>query len=193
MQKARRAASWGRAGLRRQGCIARIWNYVCCPSCDCMWTLQGQPRNAAPSSPAGAPAALMTEPGPPEDPWKLNALFVALDKFCIHMMSLPDLADRPDVREQINFLRSGKEKLKLAQAEQKGRQEERRRQLAVIRKSAIKAEQAHLKKVEELNTPSPPLDALALGSAVGEPWARPTGISTSANNRGRVGNSACSL
>jgi hypothetical protein len=156
----------GVLGCIGEACIARIWNYVCCPACDWMWTLQDQPKNAAPSSPAGAPASLITEPGPPEDPWKLNPVFVALDKFCTHILSLPGLRDRPDVREQIDFLRSGKEKLKLAQAEQNARHEERRQHLAAIKKSAIEAEQAHLKKVEELNTPSPPLDGFALGSAL---------------------------
>jgi hypothetical protein len=156
----------GVLGCIAEACIARIWNYVCCPACDCMWTLQGQPKNAAPPSPAGAPASRITEPGPPEDPWKLNPVFAALDNFCNHILSISDLANRPDIKEQIDFLQSGKEKLKLAQTDQKARHEEHRRQLAAIRKSAMEAEQAHLNKVEELNTPSPPLDGHALGRAL---------------------------
>ena len=44
-------------GCIRDGCIARMWNYVCCPSCDYVWTFSeakastsGLPRAAAPSA-----------------------------------------------------------------------------------------------------------------------------------------------
>jgi hypothetical protein len=156
----------GVLGCIGEACIARIWNYVCCPKCDAMWTFHDQPQNAPKSSAAAAPASPLTAPGPPEDPWKLNPVFDALDKFCNHIMSLANLANRPDIKAQIDFLKSGKEKLKLAQAEQKARHEQGRWHLAAIKKSAMESEQAHLNRVEELNTPSAPLDGLALGSAL---------------------------
>jgi hypothetical protein len=153
-------------GCMGEGCIARMWNCICCPACDYTWTFRGQPQTAGASSAAGARPSPVTEPGPPEDPWKLNPVFAALDKFCNHIMSDSDLANRPEIKEQIDFLRSGKEKLKLEQAEQSARHDERRQQLAAIKKAAIAAEQAHLKKVEELNTPSSSLDGHALGRAL---------------------------
>ena len=78
-------------GCMRDGCIARMWNYVCCPSCDCMWTfsLHGPQAGALTSENGSSPSPVV----PPaasgsEDPWKLDRLFGEVDKFCGHALVL---------------------------------------------------------------------------------------------------------
>jgi hypothetical protein len=155
-------------GCIGEACIARMWNYICCPSCDYTWTFHAQPRSAGAPATAGMAVSSAPPTGPESqaDPWNLDRVFGALDKFCNHMASLPAVASMPDLKQNIDFLRAGKERLRLAQAEELARREARRQQLAAIEKSANESAEAHRKKVEELNTPAPPLDGDALGRAL---------------------------
>jgi hypothetical protein len=165
-------------GCMNSACIARMWNYICCPSCDYTWTFSlqspqagatdsgfpGGPSRAGVSGPLSSDA--QAAPASEEDPWKLNRLFGELDKFCSHILSLPAAVSHPDIKPQIDFITASKEKLKLAQAEEFAHRKVRQEQLDELAQTAKQKEEAHRKRMEELNTPSPPLDGDALGRAL---------------------------
>jgi hypothetical protein len=155
-----------------RSCIARTWNYICCPSCDYTWTFSLQAPGAGAStseSPGGAALSVQRAPAVPasaEDIWKLSPLFGELDKFINHVLSLPIAANNPDIKRQLDFIIASKEKLKLAQAEELVHRKTHQEQLRKIQGPAMQREEAHRMKMEELNRPSPPLDAKALGRAL---------------------------
>jgi len=67
-------------------CVARMWNYICCPSCDYTWTFSFQPPQAGvtasvfpddrsrPSVSGPLSPNTQAAPASEEDPWKLNRL-----------------------------------------------------------------------------------------------------------------------
>ena len=61
-------------GCVRDGCIARMWNYVACPSCDSLFNESGK-GSAETSNHAAAPRA---HAGEPPD---LDAVFAEIDTF----------------------------------------------------------------------------------------------------------------
>jgi Peptidase C39 family len=157
-------------------CMARMWNYICCPSCDYMWTfsLQRPPPTATasrcfnPASPscrsvASVPAA---ESPSTEDPLNLGRLFGELDKFCNHILSLPGAANHLEIKQQIDFISASKEKLKLAQAEVIANRKAHQERLTELMQTSMQKKEALCKRVEELTGPSPPLDGNALGYAL---------------------------
>ncbi len=89
------------------GCPARLWNYICCPFCDYTWSFNLE------ASPVPPP------PEPEQDPWNLKGLFEQLDKFSTFIMGIEAAAAHPDVIKQLDFIKSCKEQLKLAQTEQR--------------------------------------------------------------------------
>ena len=148
-----------------------MWNFVCCPACDYMWTFNAQAGPTAasmagvasrPELSAGAPAVSAAEPAQ----LNLSRLFGELDKFCNHILSLPVAAARPEIKQQIDFIIASKEKLKLAQAEALAHRQARRQQLAKMQEAAKQTEDAHRERMEELHTQSPPLDGEALRRAL---------------------------
>jgi hypothetical protein len=161
-------------GCVNSRCIARMWNYICCPSCDYQWTFGAQPTEGlAPDSPRGPDRPSSTpspdprvSPDAPQDPLNLEKLFAELDKFCNHILGLPAAANHPELRRQIDFITSGKERLRLAQIEELAHRKARFEQLAAMGQVAQQREQAHRQRMEELNTPAPPLDGDALGRAL---------------------------
>src|ERR1700732_3617524 len=82
-------------GCVNNGCIARMWNYVGCASCDYMWSFSLQPEEGGvPSSdphPAGSrpPSDAQAGAGSAEDPLSLSQVFSELDKFCAAIVSIP--------------------------------------------------------------------------------------------------------
>ena len=151
-------------GCLNDGCIARMWNYLCCPSCDCMWTFSLNGPHAAAafaSGDAATPAASASE-----DPWKLDRLFAEVDKFRGYILALPAAANHPDLKRQLDFIASSKEKLKLAQAEDLARLKARREKLDVAEQAARQRQEDRRKKMEELNRPGQPLDGDALAQAL---------------------------
>jgi Peptidase C39 family len=165
-------------GCTNNVCLTRLWNYLCCPFCDYTWAFSFAARQSGTFIPSVAPgmsspgvsgpasAAPQAAPESQADPWKLDQLFVELDKFCNHVLTTPAAANTPDVKQQLDFIAASKEKLKLAQAEELAHQKTRFEQLAQIQEVAKRAKESHLKKLEELNKPSPPLDGDALGRAL---------------------------
>lgn len=155
-------------GCMRDGCIARMWNYVCCPSCDCMWTfsLHGQQARVLASENGSnlsqaAPAASGTE-----DPWKLDRLFGEVEKFCGHPLVLAAAAHHAELKQQLDFIAGSKEKLKLAKAEEFARIKARHDKLDALEAAAKQKEEARRIGSEERNKPLPPLDANALARAL---------------------------
>jgi hypothetical protein len=154
-------------GCLNNGCIARMWNYICCPSCDYTWTFDGQPQQS------GAPRSPGLSSPPPPDPQAaqevvpdLNRLFVQLDKFCSQILSVPGVGNNLEVKAQLDFITNSKQALTLALAEGLAHGQVRKEQLNRMQEAARQKEEAHRQKVEKLNTPSPPLDGDALGRAL---------------------------
>ncbi|HUI54600.1 MAG TPA: C39 family peptidase [Bryobacteraceae bacterium] len=147
-------------GCINEGCIVRMWNYVCCPSCDYMWAFDVHPPEAA--AEGAAPPA--EEPAP--DPFNFKRLFAELDRFCAAVVALPGAAGHTEIQQQIALLNSKKEELKQAGAQAIAVEKAQKEKMAAqLRESQQKAE-AHRRKMEEINKPSPPLDGEALGRAL---------------------------
>lgn len=109
-------------GCMRDGCIARMWNHICCPACDCMWTFSLQPHDHSfdSSTPNGLRAAA-PKAEEETDPWKLGRFFGELDKFSAFVAVLPALENRPELKQQLAFIAASKERLRLAQSEELAR------------------------------------------------------------------------
>jgi hypothetical protein len=153
-------------GCMRDGCIARMWNYVCCPSCDCMWTISLNGPQAGALAPGNGSSPSPAAPAPAEDPWKLERLFAEVEKFCGHALVLAAAANHTELRQQLDFITGSREKLKLAQTEEFARLKARLDKLDELKEAAKQKEEARQKKIEEGKTPLPPLDANALAHAL---------------------------
>jgi hypothetical protein len=158
-------------------CIARMWNYVCCPTCDCGFTVSPiTPQAAASSSvvaeppPSGESAVSPAEPSaaPRFGPEQLSfdRLFAEMDKFCALIRSSPGAAGNPQIQRQLTLLMGTKQSLTLGRAEAIANEKLARAQWDKIAATSRQAAEAHRKKMEELNRPSPPLDGNALGRAL---------------------------
>ena len=150
-------------GCLSEACVARIWNYVCCPSCDEMWAFDTVPPEA-PAEAAGAARAAPEDQA--ESPWNFEPLFRELDKFCSAVMALPVAAANPEILQQLAFIAASKDKLTLAAAEELANQKAQQQKMAAVAQASEQRGEAHRRKMEEMNTPSPPLDGNALGQAL---------------------------
>lgn len=144
-------------------CLGRLWHYLCCPACDHMWSFDISEEERA-----QGPGIHIRQPNLPsaQGPIDLVPLFAEMDKFCDHIRAIPGAADHARIRQQIDFIQASKGKLKLAQAEQFAFRQMRQDQLAKLVETAKQKKEAHVKRMQELNTPSPPLDGNALGRAL---------------------------
>jgi len=97
------------------------------------------------------------------EPLNLEGLFAALDKFCNHILSLPAAANRPEIKQHLDFVAASKEKLTLALAEQFAHAQVHRERLADLAQTMKQKQEAHRRQMEELTRPSPPSDGNALG------------------------------
>jgi peptidase C39-like protein len=148
-------------GCIRDGCIARMWNYVACPSCDFMWSFN-EAGTSTGDLPRAAAAANSLMPALPD----LDKTFAQLDKFCAHLLSLPGAADHPDLKVQIDFIQGNKEKFRVEQAAEFAGIKARLDGLAAAEEESKKKVEADRKKQEERNAPPPPLDGNALSQAL---------------------------
>jgi hypothetical protein len=167
-------------------CSARMWNYVCCPTCDLTWSFSIEtetPKASAPASatPAGAtsladsesPASPLPSASEPSasasstrDPMNLAQLFGEIDKFCNQILSIPAAADHSELKQQLDFINASKEKLIRAQAEALVNRELHQDQLATMVQASRQRQEAHQKKLDELSKPLAPLDGDALARAL---------------------------
>jgi predicted double-glycine peptidase len=142
------------------GCIARMWNYVACPSCDFMWSFQEAAASVA-EVPSGAPADRPNRLVVPD----LDVAFGQLDKLIAQMLSIPGAANHPDLKAQIDFIQSTKETVRLAQAEEIGRLNLRMDRAAAALEAKTKF-RADRKRAQESNSAPAPIDGIALGHAL---------------------------
>jgi hypothetical protein len=162
-------------GCMNNSCAARLWNYVCCPTCDLTWNFTLEPPRSsaaasasAPAEPAAVPAAAAPTAALPSgtDPLNLGKLFAEIDKFSNHILSLPAAANHPEIQQQLAFITASKEKLAAAMAQELAKRKAHQENLGAMAKAAKEKQDAHRKRVEDLNKPSPPLDGDALARAL---------------------------
>lgn len=155
-------------GCMKQDCIARMWSHICCPACDFMVDSGLQPAEAgAPDGRAPAGSSPLAEAAEPTtEPPNLNKLFEEMDKFCNQIQSLPGVAQRADLQQQLQVLVSSKAALKAALAETAVYAQMHRDKLAAFVRASEQRGEAHRKKMEQLSRSSPPLDGNALGRAL---------------------------
>jgi hypothetical protein len=152
-------------GCANTACAARMWNYVCCPSCDYVWTFTLQPPADRSGASNMAPDPKAAEE-PERDPWDLTPLFDQLDKFCNHILSLPAAANHPDIRAQLDFINANKEKLMLAKSEELAHRKAHEERLTTMTQTAKEKEAAHQKAMDELGKPLPSIDGNVLGETL---------------------------
>jgi hypothetical protein len=148
-------------GCIKDGCIARMWNWICCPTCDYVFTLKagaaaGTPMEAQPSAGTAVPV----------DAIDLAKLFAEIDKFTSQVLSTPGAANNPDIKKRLEFVEASKEQIKVAHAEDLARRAAVFGQLAAFEEKHKQQKEAQLKKIEDRNAPAPPLDGDALGDAM---------------------------
>ena len=140
----------------KENCIARMWNWVCCPTCDYVFSLRdGQAAGASPASKPATPADV-----PSVD---IAKLFAELDKFTSLIQSIPAAGNHPDVKKRLEFVEATKEQFKVAHAEDLARRTVALAQIAAFEQQTKKQKEEQLKKMEERNAPGPPIDGDALG------------------------------
>lgn len=145
-------------GCVRPSCSARMWNYLCCPSCDYVWSFQPG------SSPSQGPGQARADSE--QDPWHLDRLFGELDTFCARLRSLPSTAANPEILPYLDFIQGSKEKLRLAQTEELVRRKEQQARLSQMRQHYGRKEAEILKKREDVGKPGAAPDGNALVQAL---------------------------
>ena len=135
-------------------CAARMWNYLCCSSCDTTWTfgIEAPPADEI--------------PGNERDPWNLGPVFGELDRFCAHILTLPAAATRPEIRRYLDFIQASKERLKLAQVEEFVQRNAALSQLSTLQRQSGQEEEALLKAKEEIQRTGATPDGDALARAL---------------------------
>ncbi len=150
-------------GCVRDGCIARMWNWVCCPACDYVFTVKdGAAGTAEPVARPPASAA----PSSAQLAGALARVFAGLDKFTSYVRDIPGAADHPELKDQLQLLDTAKAELKSAHASGVSGRAAILGQLAAVVERHRQQNEAQVKKMEEENSTPPPLDGHALGRAL---------------------------
>jgi hypothetical protein len=151
-------------GCVNTACLARLWNYLCCPSCDFTWTFTLYP---------GAPVGVRTPEASADgktaqaaDPVSLAAAFAELDKFTAHVLAIPGMADNPELKKHLDSITTGKEKLTLARAEGLSHLNAHNASMAAMMRETEQRGEAHRQKMEAAEQPAVHLDGDALGAAL---------------------------
>jgi hypothetical protein len=147
-------------GCIKDGCIARMWNWICCPTCDYVFTLKagaaaGAPIEAQPSTGTAVPVPAID----------LAKLFAEIDKFTSHVLSIPAAANDPNLKQKLEFVAASKEQIKAAHAEDLARRGAVFGQLAAFEEKNKQQREEQLKKIEDRKN-APPLDGDALSDAM---------------------------
>lgn len=156
-------------GCMCSDCAGRIWEHICCPSCDHMLALSPEtlPGTVARTlAESGAATAVDRVAKISAGALDVDKLFGAVDKFCACILGMPGVANHPEIKKQLDHIVASKEKFGLAYAEELARSAMLQKQFAAVAREAKEQEEACRKRMEEVNTPSPPLDGNALGSAL---------------------------
>lgn len=149
-------------GCMNANCIARMWNYICCPGCDSLWNFDPNAERPEASAISETPPT----PSAPNEPLSLHAVFEQIDKFCEHFRNRPGVAENAELQQQIQSLVDTKSAMKLALAEAAVYGQAHLQQMAAFADQAKQNSDAHRARAQEANKPLPPLDARALGRAL---------------------------
>jgi len=150
-------------GCLNDACIARMWNYICCPACDYPWSFGPQTAQAEEAGETNRAAGTKVPSGPPMA--DLNSVFAEMDKFCAHILSLPAVAAHADVKRNLDFIVASKEKLRIACDQELTRRATRQANLAAAQQMVQKQREEALKRMEEADATPAPVDGDALGRA----------------------------
>jgi len=150
-------------GCFNYACIARMWKSICCPQCDHLWS--ADEAGAAKSEVRDANAASSQPPSGNEAP-DYAAVFAALDKFADLVMSIPGAANHKDLKSHIDVIRSARQLVPQALAEEAAHMKVRDDRVGAIVKAAKQREEAQRQQMEELEKVPPPLDGGELGRAL---------------------------
>jgi len=112
---------------------------------------------AADASPAAGDA---TEPA------SLIQMFEFLDKFVDHVKRVPGIATNAEIQQQLQILTGSRVAAKLALAEAAVHTQVHKNQLDAFAQAAKERAEAHQRRMQEVNPPSPSLDGNALGQAL---------------------------
>jgi hypothetical protein len=156
-------------------CIARLWNSICCPACDCVFTfslaqtggtssrvLQEPSERVASAGPAPGPPPL---PGP-KQPVPLDILFAQLDKFVAFAQNSPGAAENAELQKHLQDLAAQREKLKLIEAEAIANRAAGSANMAKLEQIARDNQEALAKRKESFPGAFAPLDGDVLGRAL---------------------------
>jgi hypothetical protein len=149
-------------GCIKDGCIARMWNWICCPACDYVFTLKAGAAAGAPVDAQGAAAGTAI----PVSAVDIAKLFADIDKFTSHVLSIPAAANDPSIKQKLELVAASKEQFKAAHAEDLARRAKVFGQLAAFEEKTKQQKEAQLKKIEERDAPPPPVDGDALSEAM---------------------------
>jgi hypothetical protein len=149
-------------GCVRENCIARLWNFICCPHCDYCWSFTVSDAGGGPEIREPQPAQPQMHPGILD----INKLFGQVDKFTAMIASAPGAMEHPEVKAQLDLIASAKQKFKQGYAERLLRQASIMEGLARSASMMKEQEEAQQKVLEEMNKPPAPLDGDALGQAL---------------------------
>ena len=148
-----------------EDCIARMWNYLCCPACDTTFTINvDSTLNTPPAQPGPEEAAgsAVTE----ESLVGLAPLLSEIEKFCCYILAIPEAAAHPEVKKQLDFLASSGGLLQRAHDEALIHKKAYEKQMSDLVEKTRQNQERHRKKMEDLERQSPPLDGRALGRAL---------------------------
>jgi len=153
-------------GCARDGCIARMWEYIACPFCDFLFNETGPATN-------GPRRAETQKQQPPiTDFLALDRAFAQLDKLAAQMLRIPGMADHPDLKAQLDFININKEKARRGQVEEFTEIKARLDGLVLARAEKERRLDEQRRKREELHAPLPQID----GRVVGESLLRSLGL-----------------
>jgi hypothetical protein len=150
-------------GCVRENCIARLWNFICCPHCDFCWSFN-LPVDSGAASEVREPQSAQ----PPRHPGFLdvNKLFGQIDKLTAMVASVPGAAAHPDIKTQLDFIAASKQTFRQGYAERLMRHASIMEQLSRSATMMKEQEEAQTQVMEEMNRPPAPLDGNALGEAL---------------------------
>ena len=160
-------------GCFRNRCIARMWNYVCCPNCDHLWDARAQALAQDGGSttelpnPAAAPAALQADTGEPD----FAKMFAALDQFAAFAMTIPGAANHAELKTHLDVIRGARQQLAVAQAEEAAQVKMRADRIEALKQAARQREEASASKRRNLRKPLLPSMATPWAARYVRTWA----------------------
>ena len=148
-------------GCVKDGCIARMWNWVCCPACDYVFTVKDGAVGSADVGQQAVGASGISAALPVVD---VGKLFAEIDKFTAHIATIPGAAEHEDVKKQLDAIATQKQRFQVLQAAETAKRAAALSQLtAIAEKNKRDTEAAHKQHAEASKAP-PPLDGNALGA-----------------------------